>query len=94
MDRWLVVYDTPDDRRRYRLARILEDYGDRVQYSVFEIWVSPQTWEGLLARLRKVVDAEEDSLRLYAVCEGCARKVLRLAAPGPEPWWEPDVYIV
>ncbi len=94
MDRWLVAYDTPDDRRRYRLARILEDYGDRVQYSVFEVSVDAQHREWLLARLRAVVDPQEDSLRLYPVCEACARKVLRLAAPGPEPWWEPDVYIV
>lgn len=94
MDRWLVVYDTLDDRRRYRLARILDDYGDRVQYSVFEVTTIEANWTRLLARLQGVLSPEEDSLRLYAICDGCARKVQRLAAPGPDPWWEPEVYIV
>ena len=33
----VVAYDIPDDRRRTRVAKVLEDYGDRVQYSVFEM---------------------------------------------------------
>jgi CRISPR-associated protein Cas2 len=33
---YLVSYDIPDDRRRTRLAKLLKDYGGRVQYSVFE----------------------------------------------------------
>jgi CRISPR-associated protein Cas2 len=32
----LVSYDVPDDRRRTRLAHALKDFGERVQYSVFE----------------------------------------------------------
>ena len=32
----VVSYDVPDDRRRTRLAHILKDFGERVQYSVFE----------------------------------------------------------
>lgn len=33
---YLISYDIPDDRRRVRVAKTLKDYGDRVQYSVFE----------------------------------------------------------
>lgn len=33
---YLVSYDIPETRRRTKLAKILEDFGDRVQYSVFE----------------------------------------------------------
>src|SRR6185436_13646804 len=32
----LVSYDIPDDRRRTKLANALKDFGERVQYSVFE----------------------------------------------------------
>jgi CRISPR-associated endonuclease Cas2 len=32
----LVSYDIPDDRRRTKLAHTLKDFGQRVQYSVFE----------------------------------------------------------
>jgi len=94
MGKWLVAYDTPDDTRRYRLAHILDDYGDRVQYSVFEIVLSQAQLERLLARVRAVVDQRQDSLRMYPACESCAGKVLRLGIQEPEPWWEPDVCIV
>ncbi|MBW1990880.1 MAG: CRISPR-associated endonuclease Cas2, partial [Deltaproteobacteria bacterium] len=33
---WVVSYDIVDDRRRLRLAKLLTDYGHRVQKSVFE----------------------------------------------------------
>ncbi|MFE4108590.1 CRISPR-associated endonuclease Cas2, partial [Almyronema epifaneia] len=36
----LVVYDIPDDKRRTKLATFLEGYGRRVQYSVFECFMS------------------------------------------------------
>ena len=34
---YLVTYDITDDQRRTKVAKILEDFGDRVQYSVFEM---------------------------------------------------------
>lgn len=32
----MITYDISDDRIRYRVAKILENHGSRVQYSVFE----------------------------------------------------------
>ena len=32
----VIAYDTPDDRRRARLAKLLKGFGERRQYSVFE----------------------------------------------------------
>ena len=32
----MIAYDISEDRIRYRVAKILENYGTRVQYSVFE----------------------------------------------------------
>lgn len=36
----VVVYDIPDNKRRKKLADFLEGYGRRVQYSVFECFIS------------------------------------------------------
>lgn len=33
---YTISYDIPDDKRRLKIAKILLDYGPRVQYSVFE----------------------------------------------------------
>ncbi len=66
----LVSYDvsTVDSkgaRRLRRVARACSDYGQRVQYSVFECLIDPAQWTVLRNRLIKEIDAEKDSLRFY-----------------------------
>src|SRR5262245_31991344 len=38
---YLIAYDIPNDQRRTKVAKTLEDFGDRVQYSVFEYGAGP-----------------------------------------------------
>ncbi len=47
----LVCYDITDDRRRYRVASELENFGCRVQYSVFECHLEEPQLQELQARL-------------------------------------------
>ena len=66
----LVTYDvnteTKAGRRRLRqVATACKDYGQRVQYSVFECQVTEAQLEALRVRLLKTVNEEEDSLRIY-----------------------------
>lgn len=66
----LVSYDvaTSDDggqRRLRRVARACKDYGQRVQYSVFECIVDPAQWTILKERLISEIEPEKDSLRFY-----------------------------
>ena len=66
----IVSYDvaTSDDggqRRLRRVARACKDYGQRVQYSVFECIVDPAQWTMLKDRLISEIDPEKDSLRFY-----------------------------
>jgi len=73
--KWLVCYDIADDGRRAWLVKILLDYGQRVQESVF--WIDAE--EELIVRMRermaKVIQVEEDSLWLVPLCDACARRV-------------------
>lgn len=41
MSAYLAAYDVGDDRRRERIARVLDHYGHRVQLSVFLVWLEP-----------------------------------------------------
>jgi len=75
MELYLVTYDIPSNKRRRRLASILEDYGLRVQKSVFEIWIDEADKRRLLKRLKKLIKPQEDSVRLYRLCELCQRKI-------------------
>ena len=70
-----ICYDISDDRRRTKISKILKDYGERVQYSVFEANLEPDQLERLMNRAAKVLNAEEDSLRLYPLCAACRAKV-------------------
>lgn len=66
----LVTYDVATQdaagRRRLRkIARMCQNYGQRVQYSVFECQVDPAQWAALRAELIDEMDASQDSLRFY-----------------------------
>ncbi|MCC6165696.1 MAG: CRISPR-associated endonuclease Cas2 [Caldilineaceae bacterium] len=84
----VISYDIPDNKRRLKVAKLLLDYGaERVQRSVFELYVTPQHLERLQARLAKLHKAEEDSIRFYFLCAACRPKVVYwgLAQPIDEP---------
>ena len=66
----LVTYDvsTQDEtsaKRLRQVARQCRNYGQRVQYSVFEIEVDPAQWTMLKAKLEGIINPEKDSLRYY-----------------------------
>jgi CRISPR-associated protein Cas2 len=64
---YVVSYDIPCDKRRKKVSNLLEGYGKRVQYSVFECAISQSKYDELLQRLRRQVKFDEDSLRFYPV---------------------------
>ncbi|AGF53626.1 ssr7072 (plasmid) [Synechocystis sp. PCC 6803] len=66
MDFWLVCYDVRDDKRRRKLAKLLEQRCQRVQYSVFECPLPEKVLTDLLhRRWLKELNLKEDSLRAY-----------------------------
>ncbi|MEZ4705662.1 MAG: CRISPR-associated endonuclease Cas2 [Caldilineaceae bacterium] len=76
---WVVVsYDIPDDKRRTKVMKLLEGYGRRVQFSVFECEVRPADLEQLKVRLGKLLHQEQDDIRIYQLCEACQGKVAAL----------------
>lgn len=87
----LVTYDvrtdTSEGRRRLRqVARACEDYGQRVQYSVFECDLDPALWVRLRARLIGLIDPECDSLRFYILGREWRRRVEHIGAkPSIDP---------
>ncbi len=72
--RCLIAYDVADDRKRTRLAKLLLDYGDRVQKSVFEADLNAKEIQEILEKGAKYLQ-REDSLRIYPLCGECVRKV-------------------
>jgi len=81
----LVTYDvaTAEKKGAARLravAKACRDFGQRVQYSVFEIEVDPAQWVRLKARLEGIIDPATDSLRYYHLGSNWQRKVEHVGA--------------
>lgn len=84
----LITYDvatgSAEGRRRLRaVARACEDWGQRVQYSVFECEIDPAQWTALRARLVGIIEPGTDSLRFYMLGREWRRRVEHVGArPG------------
>lgn len=70
----LVSYDITDNKRRQRVAKLLEGYGVRVLESVFECDLTQAQWAKLEKKLRRRLVAGEDRTRVYFLCETCTAK--------------------
>ena len=65
----------PDNKRRSKVAQILEGFGYRVQKSVFECEVNVEQFKKMKQRVLKEIDKEGDSVRYYILCSNCLNKI-------------------
>lgn len=72
---YAICYDIRDDHRRTHVAKVLKDYGERVQYSVFEANVNAGELERIKQRIRAIVDTSEDTVRFYCLCGNCRERI-------------------
>ena len=81
--RTLITFDITDDRKRYRVVKILMEYSQRVQKSVFE---SPSLSKNCFLRMRshieRLIDPKTDSVRYYRLCNACEKRIRHYGA-GP-----------
>ena len=84
----LITYDvnteTAEGRKRLRkVAKQCQNYGQRVQNSVFECIVDPALLAQLKDKLEKIIDGEKDSLRYYSLGDEWRKRVEHVGAkPG------------
>ena len=72
--------DKAGKRRLRRVAKVCKNYGQRVQYSVFECIVDPTQWTVLRQKLVDEIDPEEDSLRFYFLGSNWKRRIEHVGA--------------
>lgn len=79
---YLVCYDIVSDRRRNKVAKLLESYGLRVQKSVFECILDEQQYKTLSKYLTRLVNKREDQVRFYPMS---AHTRCKIAVLGTQP---------
>ena len=73
---YLVAYDVSNPKRLSKVAKLLEDFGTRVQYSLFECRLEPDAFHMLWEELVGLLDETEDRLVAYCLDQKNARKTL------------------
>lgn len=66
---YLVCYDIADNRRRYRIDKLLSGYGVRAQRSLFECAIDAAEAAELEARAAELLDPAEDRVHIYHLCD-------------------------
>lgn len=82
---YVISYDISNNKRRRKIARLMENYGTRVQYSVFECRLTKERYEELYSRLAELMeDDHEGSIRFYHLCANCVERTVTIGVFQPE----------
>lgn len=80
----IIAYDIPNDRRRTKTHKILCGFGKWTQYSLFECFLDKRELVLLRSRLGDVLDPDEDSVRIYPLCDSCHGRVETIGSAPPK----------
>lgn len=61
----VIAYDSPNNKRRKRIADLLSRNGVRMNYSVFECFLPPLKLNKLIAEIEEIIKLKEDSILIY-----------------------------
>jgi len=86
---WVVAYDSPNTKRRRKLAKLLEAYGERLQLSVFECRLQPHQLQRLRQGLARIANAD-DCIRLWGMPQR-AQAAEQLGRPAEPTLWQDKV---
>jgi len=80
--RYLVSYDVCDPKRLRRVAKAMEGFGVRIQYSVFECALDGRRFEKMKAELPPLLNHEEDQILFVSLGPEDSAHGLRIEAMG------------
>ena len=77
--KYVVSYDISSDRMRRKVSKIMEDYGKRVQYSVFECNLDNKRLKQLYKKMVNFTgDMQEGNIKFYPLCASCNEKIMTI----------------
>jgi CRISPR-associated protein Cas2 len=85
----LISYDVRDPKRLKKVAKKMEAYGSRIQYSVFRCRLDKETMEKLHWELSTIMD-QVDDLLVIPLCESCSCKICEHSSGDRSDWGGPQ----
>ena len=89
-ERYLILYDIRHATRLRHIAQIAEDYGLRMQKSIFEADLTPSELQKMKIRMSNIILPEEDGIKIFRLCQSCESKRTGTGKQCPElpdsPW--------
>lgn len=86
----IIAYDIADSRRFVKIGKLMEDYGVRVQKSIFEAEMDERTFNEMRARIERLIDKRVDGVKYFPLCDRCADRPIALGvcaeSPRDDPW--------
>ena len=77
---YIVAYDIANNRRRLRVAKILESWGYRIQESVFQLRLDTDSLAHVRSSLAALISESDDVIHIYPSCSSCAKRADMLGA--------------
>jgi len=80
MEHFFVVYDFSDDSRRAKFVKILEKYGMRIQYSIFEFSITNARKIEMIGLLKNgdfLQNNKNEAIMIIPISIDIAKKILR-----------------
>ena len=71
----IVAYDIADPKRLNKVAKVIKDYGLRVQKSIFEVSVDQNLLTEMKSRIEDIIEPCADGVKYFPLCEKCAGTV-------------------
>jgi len=89
---YIICYDTPSDKRRRKLHKLLKNYAVAVQKSVFETFLEAAEFATMMSKIKALMDERSDSVRVYGMSRTAQKSMKVIGFPGR--LIDPDHYYV
>ncbi|WP_286819517.1 CRISPR-associated endonuclease Cas2 [Desulfobacter sp. UBA2225] len=68
---YVVAYDVKSDKKRKKISELLEEWGVRVNFSVFECEIPRKALSPLKKKIEALINPKSDSVLYYPLCLNC-----------------------
>ncbi len=79
---YIICYDSPSNKRRTKLHKLLKNYAVPVQKSVFETFLDRSSFSKMLRKIEVLMDSKEDSVRIYGMNRHTQKQIKIIGSPG------------